>query len=108
MKNYDQVQWEYQEESSLAENMENLAQGINLLAKTLDSIGYAQDVSQQDGCIHPYTFIFLGQVAQGMANEALKIVGQCMRTRNRGPAKLVPIIRNDEAEGEEKQDGQEQ
>ena len=108
MKNYDQVQWEYNEKESLAGNMENLAQGINMLAKTLDSIGYAQDVSQQDGCIHPYTFIFLGGVAQSMANDALKIVGQCMRTRNKGPGKLVPITRSDEEKGEEEQDGQEQ
>jgi len=91
MKNYDQVQWEYQEEESLAFNMEGLAQGINMLAKTLDSIGYAQDVSQRDGCIHPYTFILLGQVAQGMANEAMKILDHHLRARKKGPAKLVPI-----------------
>lgn len=105
MGNYDQVQWEYQEESSLAENMENLAQGINMFAKTLDSIGCAYDVAQQECYIHPYTFIFLGQVAQGMANEAMKIVDCHLRGRKKGPAKLVPIKRSDEAEGEEKQDG---
>ena len=105
MENHDLVQWEYNEKESLAGNMENLAQGINMLAKTLDSIGNAYDAAQQECQVHPYTFIFLGQVAQGMANEALKIAGHCMRTRNRGPGKLVPIVRNDEAEGEEKQDG---
>ena len=79
-----------------------------MLSKTLDSIGYAQDLSQQESRVHPYTFILLGQVAKSMANEALKIAGHCLRTRNRAPAKLVPIIRSDEAEGEEEQDGQEQ
>ena len=108
MENQDLVQWEYQEESSLAENVENLAQGINLLAKTLDSFGYTPGLSQQESRVHSYTFVLLGQVAQSMANEALKIADNCMRTRNRGPGKLVPITRNDEAEGEEEQDGQEQ
>ena len=105
MENRDVVQWEFDEKESLAENLEGLGQGINMLGKTLDSIGSAYDVAQQECYIHPYLFFLLSGVAQGMANSALRILDHHLRARKKGPSKLVPITRNDEAEGEEEENG---
>jgi hypothetical protein len=70
---YGSVQWQYREEESLKSNIEDLAQSLDMFSRLLEDFG-ASSLGAKEIAIHPYTFVFLGEVARSMANEALKMV----------------------------------